>query len=642
MEKQKVILEDSRLNEYLGLRIDGPILTQITLNDDIINYIQQELEFGMDYWDFSKFDKANSINNRLIFNFKKIDRNYIVFLKQYIVRRIIIYRVKICTVKTEFSFIKKFVSFLSENNIYYYESIDLKVVQAFIEKNFEGNMPKTKKIKISNIKSFLNLMEEINENISYAKIYKYMESIVSKEEIRLETESNKFKLIPEMIFKKILSLAILDVKDENLCIFRRLTAAMIVFLAETGIRIGEFRLIEIGNLHKEMLDLNKIYTYLDFKTFKGASADEGFKWTYTSLSDKAEMAYNYIIELTQKFRAKKSATTLYLSKYGERYYDETAFGSQIIKFMIIHRIELDCINSKSEEVKKLNSKCIKNMFKSRIKSKAICEQFKDNDVLYYITPHQFRVNLCNSLYKKNVHIFYIQKHMNHIYEDTTAYYIRSESYKEKDIYAKRVIEKIVVFSQINEGKFEGIPESIVEEMQEDLKDNVILNKYKKIESFLKSNKIYIEKNTDSLLKMMLENENSVLELEEGFCCRNEFMSLCARQEFLNSNSKYNSISIYIPTIDFVDSTYNRFHDKLKVIKHNKELVDQGLPYQIELSRETTAIRKLVSKCLVPEFMLIKSFIGNKGSTEFERRYPHLTNLAKDIDNITQKELSEWI
>lgn len=55
-----------------------------------------------------------------------------------------------------------------------------------------------------------------------------------------------------------------------------------------------------------------------------------------------------------------------------------------------------------------------------------------DDRIYYPTIRQFRVSVCTSLYRQQIPLHYIRKHMNHLSEDMAAYYIRPQKNLEKE------------------------------------------------------------------------------------------------------------------------------------------------------------------------------------------------------------------
>ncbi len=105
-------------------------------------------------------------------------------------------------------------------------------------------------------------------DVNFSDCYKYLNKHDSRK-IKIEREQGKHKFVPLDIHNKIISLAIQDLRNENLLITQRAAACMIVLLADTGMRIGEFRILEIGMLDEiGVKGEYEVFYYLNFKTYK--------------------------------------------------------------------------------------------------------------------------------------------------------------------------------------------------------------------------------------------------------------------------------------------------------------------------------------------------------------------------------------
>ena len=161
--------------------------------------------------------------------------------------------------------------------------------------------------------------------------------------------------------------------------------------------------------------------------------------------------------------------------------------------------------------------------------------------------------------------------------------------------------------------------------------------YEEINKFLKKKKFNIFKDIDQIINVLKYNplrENIV-----GVCTKHLGI-LCERQYRLATFEKWYYLSPTIPNIESFDFTYKRFLEKVKIVQHNKQLVQQDSKYQRDYENEYTALKKFYQNRLLPEYELVLFKLKDEGEESLRSSFPQLEGIISKIDEIS-KEISKW-
>jgi len=498
----------------------------------------------------------------------------------------------------------------------------------------ENVKERTRQHKKNLLKPFLMEIEARNEHVCYRSIYDYVLNAHDNETIGAENEIGKTPLIPMETYKKIVSFAIKDVCDGKLNIIDRMSACMIVILAETGMRIGEFALLKVNMLEELKFDQeDEAFYYLKFITYK-TTGIKNWKWTKTFMTEKAILAYVTLEDILSTCR--KDSNFLYVSDKGGKYVDTASFRNHMIRFFIRHQEELHFSDMHKGELEHYS---VVTMKKYDIrKYGCILEKIDLGRVIFFAHHHQFRVNVCTILAKKK-HLDWVRKHMNHMTQDMTEHYIRREAIRRKEIDR---IEKEVLLRRAN-GKGDQLDISSKTEnevVKKELSIPEMLEAYESINAFLKKGKLNIFKDIKQIIEMLRQTKTAITETDEGFCARTAFEKICERQQYISSINDMYFIGPQIINIKNLDFTYRRFKEKIEVIKHNEKLFKENKRYKTELLREKKGMEIYIQKKVLPEIEALIKAVNENGETEVVAKYPNIKSVVSILPKI-HSEVLKW-
>ncbi|EEM98767.1 hypothetical protein bthur0014_66440 [Bacillus thuringiensis IBL 4222] len=227
--------------------------------------VTPNINFTNDIWEFNEFKRFSNENWAYHYDFTQLDTTYKNYAKYMILRELFNRNLRFTTVKKRFYYVRDFIYHLSNHYMYYPNLIDASFLKGFL-----ANAPSERNLadKKQAIKTFLLEIELRVPDVNFSDCYKYLNKHDSRK-IKIEREQGKHKFVPLDIHNKIISLAIQDLRNEDLLITQRAAACMIVLLADTGMRIGEFRILEIGRLDEiGVKGEYEVFYYLNFKTYK--------------------------------------------------------------------------------------------------------------------------------------------------------------------------------------------------------------------------------------------------------------------------------------------------------------------------------------------------------------------------------------
>jgi integrase len=596
------------------------------------NYqITLAISFFDDYWDFNSEKQPEYPSYKYRFDYKSISPFIKNYYKLFVLRQITKRKNRIPTVNNDFLHVKAFDDFLQSNMIVSLKQISWETIESYID-----SLDLNEKTKVAYRKSIGLLLNEIsnkNPHINYHEIFDWIEEERenAKEKVKAIAISGKTKYIPPRIYYKIVSIAIRDIMSTNTTIFEKTSACLVILLGETGMRIGECRLLEVSRMFPikvEGFDLPQ-WT-LDFWTYKIEK-----KWTTVVLTELAKFAMDTLTDLHQTYRG--STKYLLVTQKGEPYKDTSSLIRKVKNFLFKHQNEiLDDI-----EAKELNK------FEYLIVKKCHAEYYTDlsdkiDKKVYYVNAHQFRVT-CATILAKTYPLQWISRYMNHMMPEMTEHYIREEvmledSLKNAELIEETLRQRASETGQSLETDYSKISDN---EIALEMSDEEYIQAYHTINEFIRKNKYNIFDNVKEIISKVSMVKLPLMETELGFCA-NAINFLCQRQKYLKLIREYSDLpNIHLPNLSTMHITYSRFKEKVEVLSYNYKNQKKNKNYKSVYITEKKEFSDLVNTLLIPEIKLVKTELELKGEKVILNKYPKLKEIVKEVSNI-EKEIQKWI
>lgn len=628
-----------------------------------------DIKFNDDIWDFSQLNKNNRACSTYKFNFEKIRVEYKNYVKIVSLENLLYSHNRIQTISKDIEIMRTIVNDFTNKGIVTPEIVTYSNIKEVIEE-------KNRKVKDGYLGRYLGTLIKLIKLIYSVNKKKDFEILNYLKEKMTECNKCKYKesyneYIPDEFFDKIVSLAIKDSLREDISATERIFGCLMVILAETGMRLEELCLLETNKLEEIEIE-NKRVSYLNFITIKSAKTIEEKIDTYCYVSDLAvaaykraeNLVYNLISNMSEKIRKKVYLDLIEknqldisdsenLTKEEEFFLEGLAkryiFISDVTRKKIMHTGTLreylnrftirnyneimEVANLYGEQVSyfKIENEARFEKFFGRGKNRTI--KFDEiKDVKFpYVNFHRFRVTVCTKLYEKGIPVDYIRMHMNHLYEEMTTYYIKSDrkiNQLEENIQDLQLI--------MNE---DGYVDEQVNNIDIDVEE--INTKIKKINNFLKKNKINVKSDLGIILEIIKKKNGTVVENEFGVCIKSLISGICKKRKYFNRNKDIYGIGVELETFKYIHLNYERFTQKVEIIEHNQKIVEKNEELNFELEREIKSLRYFLEKTLIREIELLKNEIENIGKENFIEKYRDLSKIVENIEGI-EGEVMGWI
>ncbi|KAB0442124.1 hypothetical protein [Lysinibacillus fusiformis] len=596
-----------------------------------LNYsITENVNFNNDFWDFSEFNTLhNGGRNKYQYNFSIINhQKYKLYLKNMVLRELFVKRNRFTTTYTSFRCCVNFIKYLESTHIYLPIDIRPSTISSFFEnRNIQQN---TKQHELISLKKFLQEIEIDNKDFPITNFYKIFSS-ANKKSIRTELENGKTNNIPRNLFNKIIQVALKQIDNKEIDVLDRMISCFILILSQVGMRIGEASLLEIDKIKEiEILNGKKKSYIMEFLTYKTTHQSNG-RLTETVMTDIALKAYNTLQELSRERRGRNSKALFPNSKGG--FISSKSLAQHIQRFFYKNQSDLAINSLSSNELKLLE------YFEPTLEKYEYFRKcgFRKTDVetkIFYATSHQFRVAVCNEFKRFGVTLQWIKEHMNHLTEEMTKHYFRSD---ENEITLLR--DTLLKRSSKTAGKLTLVPSEIDDtKIRAELEDEQFIAAYKEINKFLNKRSLNIFVNLDEILEIF--KDYPLRESELGLCTK-ALGKLCARQERLTTLENWYYLKPQIASVSQFDLTYRRFIDKVKIIEHNEKVKDQDSRYLLQYNLEKKSLKSFLHNKVLPELKLIETEILKNGKKSLEKQNPNLKSILMDIDKI-KKDCENWI
>lgn len=576
-----------------------------------------DITFSSDIWDLHSAVLERVPQRKSIYKFEQIPADFKDEAKFFILLLLWQGNNKIQTIYRTLAQLRNFFQYLSNNNISSLNYVSLKTIQSFIEENKKQVSPCT----LEQYKACIcRLFEFHSQNFSpleFTPIYKYLNNYDSNACLA-QREANKWELIPEDYFNRLVSCLIQVMDNENAPIDERGIASMVLLLARTGLRQGDLRDCPINALDSTtILTETQTAHYLKYYTTKNMRGDGNKREVYSIMDNIAVRAYNVLTTIYNERRNKMGSNLLFVPlKVRSLPASDNTINRMLSAFLLKYGKEVDCINV-AEKYPGLRTQPIGYCIEKNITTQDVLSRYSKTDILSIPRPHQFRVTLCNELYEKGVPKLFIEMHMTHLSREMTPYYIRpKKDIKKEQEYAESVMRMIVTNSVTVLG---------------DNKDELI----RKIKKFVAHSNLNIERDLDTIVAKLVK-KMPVRAKAGGICIKSGPIRDCSKNDisdeiFCSYGMCPNNFHVYY----MADISYNKYLTVLETIKFNKA---NNFPKAVE--KETNKLKWLIQKYLLPEVEELKKEIANKGTNKIKKMHPQLTFLVDNVDSIYE-EIIVW-
>ena len=117
--------------------------------------------------------------------------------------------------------------------------------------------------------------------------------------------------------------------------------------------------------------------------------------------------------------------------------------------------------------------------------------------------------------------------------------------------------------------------------------------------------------------------------------------ICEKRRYFSTLEDNYYIGIQLDTYKNLNCSYERVKQKLKVIKHNKEIAKINPVYKNEYEREVNALSYYIKKTVKFELSLLEEDILKRGKDIVVKENPQLTYIVNNF-SIVREEISKWI
>lgn len=576
---------------------------------DMLPLKNNDVRFSNNIWNLSFIDKFNEKKYSGEFDFSKINYSYRDTVKCLIFKYIALENIAISTITAKYSKACNFIEFLSNKKIYSGRLITLNLIIEFLDTII--GLETYKNSYKSVIVELLKLIESNDEDISYSNIFRNFKQNRKTKELKEEKEAGKIPEIPPEIFSTAISCAIKDLDNPQCNKDEKIQAAIILILSQTGIRIGELRLLKYNSIEEFKIfeDDEPIYN-LNYTCPKSKKKDA--KSFLTGIGVKA---YKYLNSFAKDDKTKEY---IFTDAAGENLWCSHNLSVKIFKFFATHREELNCLNRKKDDVKGFSFVPFHKTTKTGLYLTNECRKgLNEKDIICYPTAHQFRVSVCNNLLRQGINIDWVREHMNHLNAEITNHYIRSEgqSAKNKE-FAKSVLKSVIQDDYRLLGKDKDI----------------LMNK---INEFIKNNNFNIKEDIDAIIEQ-LACKIPIRQKGSGYCIKSAFGRKCTHDGF--TDSVYCAFGLcpnHFVIYKMIDITYKNFKDLQQTIKYN---INNG--FQAQASIELNKLKRVINEGLIEEIKELKYEIIQKGKENIIKEEPNLTYFIDNVEYV-QSEVEKW-
>ena len=589
---------------------------------DKLPFSNLNIKFSDNKWDFSQITSLPVPRSKLVFSFDP-DSAYCEILKMYVLDSILKKNVKIRVLQNKYITTLRFLkSFEAEGY-----TVFSKVPKTAFKRLFKAMEESCSYNTICNYKGhllmFSDFYERNFEELSDPSIRKFLQdrNIAKINSIKL---ANKTPEVPIEYFPLFLEGIKEIMRNENEDTEDRITAATVVLYSQIGFRTAELFTVKTGSISSVYSpEKNKPLYYMDFISFKHGNGENGGTLAHTYINALSKEAYDLLEVLCADNRKRLGTDTLVVTKYQKHtMYSVQSYNERYRKFILRHWKELQCLNI-GDDYENLSCaevglffKPDKNGYYTYDKNADWAVDLKMDDKIYYPTITQFRVSVCTALYRRQVPLHYIRKHMNHLSEDMAAYYIRPNKNLEKE-YSETIYR--AVFK--DGSKMLGTNgDAFVQ----------------KINEFIEENNMNIQDDIEGVIQTIAKRF-PLRSKVGGMCIRCGEIIPCASNDPTDLiYCAFGMCPNHCHMFFMADISYEAYLQTRDIAKYN---MDNG--YTKAYQKEHNKLKYIIEHSLMPELIMLEDELKRHGEEDILEKYPQLTYIVNHLDSI-KKEVQTWI
>lgn len=426
------------------------------------------------------------------------------------------------------------------------------------------------------------------------------------------TEDSKIPNIPEQYFVKILNKCLELLRNEEIDYSTRMTAALIVILSQTGLRLGDLLCLTVNNLIEKKLAKSGNVAYYIHYTAKKPSKSHAPLLEFDIFSNSlATEAFKLMIKLRKTCDTSKGHKYIYVLPSVARSKDE--YPLQRNRFIKEYKkLMYNYLPSESSMEWEGVNPCIFEIWNSETKE-------REKVTLNIPESRQYRVHLCTALYEKGVPLVYIQRYMSHLSDYMMGYYVRpKDTYQENINYSEQVIREIV------EEDITPLGGNLI---GDDIRQN--------IQKFIKVNGFNVKTDIDAIMKEL--GSKVIIRGKTGGVCIKTSLMPCSKDARTNEMMcAYNLCPNLFHFYYMIDVTYLNFktlQETYTSMKSNGNVK--------AAQKELNKLKDLARRRLIPELDELEKELNKKGFDTVVDLHPSIIEIIENKDDI-RKEIDLWM
>lgn len=567
--------------------------------ENIFRYYNIEITYTDDEWDFSTLNKTAKANSEYKIRFKEVSNFYIDVLKGYA----IIYLStigKVSSARKRVAAVGKFLNWLADNKIFDLELIEKQDALRYIDSFYDYSI-NTKVVHIVSIRIFLKMQKElmgisIPDELIDVFLYDNKAGYANR-------ESHKTPNIVSSYFVPFIESCIVRMRDCKYGKNIQSTAAIVVILSQTGLRISELLDLKIDCIdyvYNEKLD--KKLCYLKYEVTKRVRKVETKSIAYTYVNELTLEAVEILKTILKEDREYYSSNILFALRSRKKSYLPWNPG----RFEHLY-VYLGLNISKDMKIVNNDRSDWLNIRRVRL---------KNGDVLTLPNTHQYRTRVCTDLDKEGVSEEYIATFMSHLSESMKGYHIdKKNRLQEDEEYSHKILYDILKDNYKILGGEGGLKE--------------------RIDKFIADNGFNIEKDIDAVIAS-LQRKIPIRQKTGGVCIKSSFLRECYNDS--KTNEFYCAYGV-CPNICFfyymIDIAYRQCCELTETIEYN---LLNGFNRQAE--KEIKMLSIIVNSKLIPEYNEMLKQLSENSLEELVAKTPNIEKFLR-TPNIIGDDLEKW-
>lgn len=576
---------------------------------DVIPTKDLKISFSDDVWDFNSY-YTDSQPGRQIFNFKNLPDELAERCKFFVLLKIS-EKTKITTANNRFTCFKRTL-------IAIFEKTDHKSIYTVTTEDIINEMESLNAKTGTKYSRYQGVFQMYYFLMKHYKMelpvdLELLEKVTNKYKKKSKIDVEKVPDIPLEYFKIIRDKSLEVMRDTTVETDDRMIGASIVFLSQTGLRLGDFLSLQDDRLFSMKLPKSGFEAnFIHYSAKKPSKAHQPLLEFDIFSNSLTTEAFQLMKELRNSSPLAKDSKTLFvmnnpLSRRSSCPHTGSQYHKRYEKFFYKYLpVESTREWKDITPVEFFVPKCYRKKGDPRYIK------------LYVPETRQYRVRVCTDLYNKGVNLVYIRDFMGHLSEYMTGYYVRpKDTYQENIQYAEEVLlditmENVSLMGGSNNGDV--------------IKEN--------INSFISGHGYNVKKDISAILKAF--GDKVVIRGKTGGVCIKTSLVPCSKDARTNEvMCAYNLCPNLFHTYYMVDVTYVDFRTLQQTYKHN---LDNG--FVKEAQKQLLILKDLLHRRLIPELDELEREIGVKGIRHILDRHPGLLMVIENLKEI-REEVELW-